>query len=51
LEIGIEDDSLDQSIKNDQARPEMPEYPIRIITRYLNKKADLVVDLGCGSGL
>ncbi len=67
LEIGIGDDSLDQSIKNvemknrvrflgfvdvyDQARPEMPEYPIRIITNYLNKKADLVVDLGCGSGL
>jgi len=67
LEIGIGDDSLDPSIKNvemknkdrflgfadvyDQARPEMPEYPIEIITRYLNKKADIVVDLGCGSGL
>ena len=35
----------------DQARPEMPEYPIEIITKYLNKKAGIVVDLGCGSGL
>jgi len=53
---------LDASIKNknrflgfvdvyDQARPGMPEYPIEIITKYLNKKADVVVDLGCGSGL
>ncbi|WP_313581607.1 hypothetical protein [Lacrimispora sp.] len=35
----------------EQARPEMPGYPIEIITRYLNKKANIVVDLGCGSGL
>ncbi|HCD44708.1 MAG TPA: class I SAM-dependent methyltransferase [Lachnoclostridium sp.] len=35
----------------DQVRPGMPEYPIEIITKYLNKKADVVVDLGCGSGL
>lgn len=35
----------------DQARPRMPEYPIEIITKYLNKKADVVVDLGCGTGL
>ena len=35
----------------DQVRPEMPEYPIEIITTYLNKKADVVVDLGCGPGL
>ena len=25
----------------DQARPEMPEYPIEIITKYLNKKPAL----------
>lgn len=35
----------------DQARPQIPEYPIEIITKYLNKKADIVVDLGCGTGL
>ncbi|MDR0923898.1 MAG: class I SAM-dependent methyltransferase [Hungatella sp.] len=35
----------------DQVRPVMPEYPIEIITKYLNKNADVVVDLGCGSGL
>ena len=35
----------------DRARPRVPEYPIEIITKYLNKKADVVVDLGCGTGL
>lgn len=35
----------------DQARPKMPLYPVEIITRYLHKKPDLVIDLGCGTGL
>ncbi|HIS69957.1 MAG TPA: class I SAM-dependent methyltransferase [Candidatus Gallacutalibacter stercoravium] len=35
----------------DSARPAMPEYPARVICRYLGKRPDLVVDLGCGTGL
>ena len=34
-----------------QARPQMPVYPIEVIERYLHKKAGLIVDLGCGTGL
>ncbi len=35
----------------DEARPRMPQYPTEIITRYLGKRPELVVDLGCGTGL
>lgn len=35
----------------DDARPRMPEYVPETITRYLNHKPDIVVDLGCGTGL
>ncbi|MHB1485264.1 MAG: class I SAM-dependent methyltransferase [Saccharofermentanales bacterium] len=35
----------------ENSRPVMPTYPISIIMRYLGYKPDLVVDLGCGTGL
>lgn len=35
----------------DNVRPAMPTYPIETITRYLGKKPDRVIDLGCGTGL
>ena len=35
----------------DNARPALPEYPVRVITRYLGKIPSLVIDLGCGTGL
>lgn len=35
----------------DAARPSMPKYPIEVITNYLGKNPDIVVDLGCGTGL
>jgi ubiquinone/menaquinone biosynthesis C-methylase UbiE len=35
----------------DCARPTMPDYPVRIIKGYLNKKPETVIDLGCGTGL
>lgn len=35
----------------ENARPKLPTYPIEIVTRYLDKKPSLVVDLGCGTGL
>lgn len=35
----------------DQARPKMPHDPIEIICRYLGRKPELAVDLGCGTGL
>ncbi len=35
----------------DTARPQMPLYPISVIKDYLGKIPDLVVDLGCGTGL
>ena len=35
----------------DNARPQMPLYPINVIKNYLGKMPDLVVDLGCGTGL
>ncbi|MCD7827426.1 MAG: methyltransferase domain-containing protein [Clostridiales bacterium] len=35
----------------DRARPSVPDYPIKIILQYLQKKPCIVVDLGCGTGL
>ena len=35
----------------EKARPIVPEYPIKIICSYLGKTPDVVVDLGCGTGL
>lgn len=35
----------------EKARPKVPEYPIEIICKYLERKPDTVVDLGCGTGL
>lgn len=33
------------------ARPQMPEYAAEVITDYMMRKPELVVDLGCGTGL
>lgn len=35
----------------ENARPKMPKYPVEIICRYLGKAPQLVVDMGCGTGL
>ncbi|HBH95871.1 MAG TPA: class I SAM-dependent methyltransferase [Ruminococcaceae bacterium] len=35
----------------EKARPTVPEYPVKIICKYLGKKPDTVVDIGCGTGL
>lgn len=35
----------------DDARPSLPAYPVEWLTRYLGRRPDLVVDLGCGPGL
>lgn len=35
----------------ENARPEMPQYLTKIICKYLGKKPQTVVDLGCGTGL
>lgn len=35
----------------ENARPQMPVYPISVIEKYLGRKPDLVLDLGCGTGL
>ncbi|NLA76879.1 MAG: class I SAM-dependent methyltransferase [Clostridiales bacterium] len=35
----------------DNARPAMPIYPVKIITKYLGKIPDTIIDLGCGTGL
>ena len=35
----------------EKARPSVPEYPIKLICSYLGKTPDVVVDLGCGTGL
>lgn len=35
----------------DQYRPEAPEQVIHILTGYLQQKPNLVVDIGCGTGL
>lgn len=35
----------------DSSRPAMPGYPAELIIRYLGKKPECVVDIGCGTGL
>lgn len=35
----------------ENSRPKMPKYPADIICRYLGKTPQLVVDMGCGTGL
>lgn len=35
----------------EKARPKVPEYPVKIICKYLGKNPDTVIDLGCGTGL
>lgn len=35
----------------DHARPKMPLYPVEVIIKYLGRKPERVVDLGCGTGL
>lgn len=34
-----------------EARPHVPEYPVRILSQYLGRKPRRVVDLGCGPGI
>lgn len=35
----------------DEVRPKMPAYPTEVITRWLERRPQTVVDLGCGTGL
>lgn len=35
----------------DGVRPSVPQYPVDVICRYLGARPQLVVDLGCGTGL
>ena len=35
----------------DHARPRVPKYPVNVICRYLGRNPQLVVDMGCGTGL
>lgn len=35
----------------EQMRPQMPLYPVEVITRYLGRTPGLVIDMGCGTGL
>ena len=35
----------------ENARPQIPLYPIEVIRTYLRRETDVVVDLGCGTGL
>ena len=35
----------------ENARPKVPKYPIDVICRYLGRNPQLVVDMGCGTGL
>jgi len=35
----------------DQARPKVPLHMVEIILRYLGRKPETVIDLGCGTGL
>lgn len=35
----------------ESARPKVPKYPIDVICRYLGRNPQLVVDMGCGTGL
>ena len=33
------------------ARPSVPEYPVQIVCKYLERTPETVVDMGCGTGL
>lgn len=35
----------------ESARPSMPKYPVQAVCRYLERNPDVVVDMGCGTGL
>lgn len=35
----------------ESARPSVPEYPVRVLSRYLGRKPQTVADIGCGTGL
>ncbi|MDE7303745.1 MAG: class I SAM-dependent methyltransferase [Oscillospiraceae bacterium] len=35
----------------ENARPKVPKYPVDVICRYLGRNPQLVVDMGCGTGL
>lgn len=35
----------------DSARPQMPLFPVEVISRYLGSQPENVIDLGCGTGL
>lgn len=35
----------------ENARPSMPLQPVNIIKKYLGRNPEIVVDLGCGTGL
>ncbi len=35
----------------DDARPHMPLFPTEVITKYLGREPERVVDMGCGTGL
>ncbi|MBT3318277.1 MAG: methyltransferase domain-containing protein [Clostridia bacterium] len=35
----------------ESSRPAMPLYPVKIVKKYLGRIPDVVVDLGCGTGL
>lgn len=35
----------------DEARPRVPLYPVEILTCYLGRTPERVVDLGCGPGI
>ena len=35
----------------ENARPRVPAYPAKVLCRYLGRRPQTVVDLGCGTGL
>lgn len=35
----------------DMARPSVPDYPVQIVCKYLERSPETVVDMGCGTGL
>lgn len=35
----------------ENARPKVPEYPVKVVCSYLGKSPETVVDMGCGTGL
>lgn len=35
----------------DRARPSVPDYPVQVVRNYLGRTPELIVDLGCGTGL